>query len=42
MQSPDEQIAGQVAGGCGKALLAIVAGLAAFVGLIALIAHAVR
>lgn len=42
MSSPDEEIASQVFGGCGKVLLVVLIGLAAFVGLIAFIVHLVR
>lgn len=42
MTSQDEEIAGQIFGGCGKFLLVVVIGLAAFVGLIAFIVHFVK
>lgn len=42
MTSPDEQIAGEVFGGCGKVVLVVAICLAAFVGLIALIVHLVK
>lgn len=42
MTSPDEEIAGQVFGGCGKFLVMVAIILAAFVGLIALIVNWVK
>jgi hypothetical protein len=41
-RSPDEEIAGQVLGGCGMALLVAVLCLAGIVGLIAFIVHLVK